>query len=213
MIQEPQTKSINEIGMILSDGYYPPFNTKAALPQELSIIWSSERGYTPISFGQAVPLDPDYLPLGDVAFINNEPVNASTMLLFANTPDDPTALAHPTGFVWILDDKGSGNTNNISYFWPIAPQGYVAMGLAFGSDTPNPLNYWCVKSEYVVNGGANYQYWNDSGANWKSHNGDLSTPIAPNSTPAPGTAFLVPATFLSNEQGNQGNVLIVKQSE
>ena len=51
--------------------HFYPFSIKVATSQELPVIWQSQRGDTPISFCQVQPLDPNYLPLGDIAFINN----------------------------------------------------------------------------------------------------------------------------------------------
>ena len=99
--------------------------------------WIGNRGDTNVSFYVWTP-DANvgnFRPLGDFALagddVNHFDTKGKVMTVCAG-PDDPNALAQPVGFQWICDDKGSGNPNDIAYYWPIAPSGYVAMGVCFG---------------------------------------------------------------------------------
>jgi hypothetical protein len=120
-------------------------------------------------------------------------------LIFAASKSDPTAVAPPTGFQWIADDHGSGNKNNIAYFIPTAPAGYVALGLCWGINgaTPNPDNYWCVRKDLVRVVGST-SAWGDGRQGWESHDGSLVTPqmtLAAQQGIDDGELLLIPPTF------------------
>jgi hypothetical protein len=78
----------------------------------------------------------EYLPLGDVISNTTDPsgpfgkpgvIASGGVMLFA--PDqDPDALAHPTGFVPVCSDSGSGNPRNVVYYRMIAPEGLLPRG-------------------------------------------------------------------------------------
>jgi hypothetical protein len=192
---------------------FKPFRI-AVLPRTFTNIWNSERGDTPITFFQSNGSGGQFLPLGDMAIAGQTlgPDGVPNMpgVLFAPTPDDPTALAHPLGFTKLLDDNGDGNPRWIDYFSMNPPKGYVAMGLAFsGGDLPNVNNYWCVRSDLVrpVNPRL---FWNDQGSHWVNADGNLSEAIAnlpinePNMVYAPPTLIGV---------GMQAYVLVMEQAE
>ncbi|HYI12086.1 MAG TPA: hypothetical protein VEK57_23740 [Thermoanaerobaculia bacterium] len=170
-------------------------------------IWNSQRGDTDVTFFQFNGAGP-YLALGDVAAIGSldpggNPVKPGGQLLFGLSDSDPTALAHPIGAEWILDDAGSGNSRNISYYRLIAPGGYTAVGVCFtNGDAPALTNYWCVKNKYLRSV-SSQGYWNDSGQRWRHHDGNLNVPSFAGNVPAapPGQMILTPPTFLSTEGG------------
>ncbi len=178
-------------------------------------VWNSERGDTPVTFYQSNGANAPFLPLGDVAVINNT-LNAGTPLpgtqiLFAPS-DDPSVLANPVGFSLILDDSGSGNDRDVAYFTMNPPDGYVALGIAFNGsdDVPNPANYWCVRSDLVRAVGANV-VWSDSGQGW-DNDGTLSAPVAGLVVPEPSMLF-APPTLLSNQGGNPAYALLMQQAD
>lgn len=173
-----------------------------------SNMWNSERGDTPITFLRYnTGSTGQYLPLGDIAVIGSPAPAPPGVMLFAPSAAHPDALAHPTGFQWILDDSGSGNPRDISYFRMIAPPGYSPVGICFsGGDVPDAQNYWCVKNQYLQ--AVTYQtFWSDSGSHWKQHNGNLNAPSFAGNPPtaSPGKMIMLPPTFLSDEDsGNEG---------
>jgi len=187
---------------------FAPFLMKFASRGDFGVIWSSERGDTPIDFFRYTGTRTDgFLPLGDYAITDRVPFGKQPIMLLKPDANHPDALAHPTDFAWILDDAGSGNSNDISFWWPIAPEGYQAVGVAFGADKPNPQNYWCVKNAYLQEM-ATRGMWADGGSHWKHHDGSLSAP-AINATAPSDSLFLTPTTFLSNEYGGKGYALVV----
>jgi hypothetical protein len=180
-----------------------PFQTQAVtrpFSGYWSLQWWTETGSAaqPIQFfiaGEANPL----APLGDLAFVMADAF--PTPLLYMPSDAVPDALAHPVDYVWILDDRGSGNSNDISYWWPVAPPNYVALGLVW-SHGVKPLvdGYWCVHKRFVTQTTAS-QVWSDAGQGWNHHNGDLLTPEMPAQPPA---NVIVPQTFLSAEAMGNG---------
>lgn len=184
---------------------FAPFLMKFAARADFNVIWSSERGDTAIDFYRYSGSRTDgFLPLGDYAITDRVPFGKQPIMLLAPDANNPGALAHPVDFEWILDDAGSGNSNDISYWWPIAPEGYQAVGVVFGADKPATQNYWCVNNSFLQNVGTQGN-WSDSGSHWKHHDGSLSSP-AINATAPSNSLFLTPTTFLSNEySGNTGS--------
>lgn len=187
---------------------FSPMLLKFANQGDLSNIWTSNRGDTAISFYQFNGNRSDgFLPLGDYAVVGQNALSKTPVMLLAPIPGNESALAHPTGFQWIADDHGSGNDNDIAYFWPTAPDGYQALGICFGSNGAQPVaaNYWCVSTAYLQNAGVS-SYWSDSGQHWTSHNGSLSVPSLTD-VGISDSLLLAPTTLLSDEfTGNNGGV-------
>ena len=163
-----------------------------------------------ITFFQYQGSSTEYLPLGDVisnTMDPNDPFNpgviaAGGVMLFA--PDqDPDALAHPTSFVAVCSDGGSGNPHDVVYYRMIAPRGYSPVGVCFSVDPPNPSNYWCVKDRYLRAVEA-VDVWSDSGQGW-SDNGDLlAATFATADPPQNGSILLIPPTYLcAQDQSNE----------
>lgn len=150
-----------------------------------------------------------FLPLGDtiVTAPKEYPLNPPIgFLLFAPGNADPSCLAHPTDFVWILDDHGSGNDHDVIYWRMIPPEGYTAVGNVFHPDgRPDVNDYWCVKNDYLTNA-PNVNVWSDQGTRW-SHNGNLQAPVLPSGLPDDGSMWLVPPTLMSSEGGDPTWVL------
>jgi hypothetical protein len=155
-------------------------------------IWSSPPYVgTSIQFFQCYA-DGETKPLGDyaLAMVAGPPVNVT----YVAPGSDPAALAPPTGFAWLLDDKGSGNFQNLNYWLPIAPDGYRAMGVCFtNGDVPDVSSYWCVAERYCVPCEQS-SYWSDSGQGFAHHDGSLARPSLPQAAPG----VTVPTTFISS---------------
>lgn len=139
-----------------------------------------------------------FLPMGDFALTNQGSVERTPIMLVKS--DTPGVLAHPTGFNWILDDHGSGEGTDLAYYWPVAPEGYQALGICVGINgaAPDASHYWCVSTSYLqpstVTG-----YWSDAGTHW-SHDGSLYTPVV-GDIRAQDTIVFAPTTLLSAEGG------------
>jgi len=191
---------------------FDPLLIKFTSAKHLTNGWNSETGDTQISFYQFPdPADrsDQFLPLGDIASINNADSSKTPVMLVAPAPGQENMLAHPTGFNWILDDNHSGNSNDIAYFWPQAPDGYQAMGVCVGFNgaTPNVENYWCVNVN-LLRDVPTRSFWSDSGQGWSSHDGGLNVADLSN-IPSNDKFLVAPTTILSVEGGNPGLCLIL----
>jgi hypothetical protein len=194
---------------------FEPFKLKAATAADFNWVWSNERGNYDIVFYQFKGRADGFLPLGDFA-INwkGYTMDNRGALLFKASKDG--ALAHPIGFIWLLDDKHSGNSHDIHYWLPVPPEGYSALGICFsgtGSQQPDVNNYWCVRNDYLREIGK-ADYWSDSGQNWGSHNGNLLRPVLTQSqlnTPTE-EVLIVPTTYF-NVEGPQipAKALVARQ--
>lgn len=178
---------------------------------DLSCVWTSAMTFKDMASVGAFfrsSLSEEFRTLGDVMttalpFVNGDTSKqhlAPGTLVFAASVDDPTAVAAPTGFSWIADDKHSNNPNDIAYFIPTAPPGYVAMGLCWGINgaVPEVGHYWCVRKDLVRVVGTT-QAWSDAGQNWNSHDGSLTSPQLTEAAQAgidDGDLLLIPPTFL-----------------
>jgi hypothetical protein len=172
-------------------------------------------GDTSVSFFQFQGSAPEggWLPLGDIAEIGgNLPAG---VMLFAPGRDQ-AAFANPTGFTWLLDDAGSGDDKDVVYWGPVAPAGYVAVGICFTNspDTaPIAANYWCIKQEYAQQVSST-NVWSDAGSSWHN-NGNLNQPCFTASAPevAPqGGILILPPTLLSDQAGTTPYALVGTQA-
>jgi hypothetical protein len=198
--------------------FFSPFLLKFAAPSQFPLVYYTNRGDNHCAMHQyqlpsvatkksLTPVLNAFLPLGDFAVTNDVNFNVvSKIMLIAPTAADPSAVAYPTGFSWICDDHGSGNDNNLAYYWPTAPDGYAALGICFGVNgaTPSITNYYCVKLEYLVPGGIEL-YWSDRGANWKSWNGNMSIPVPSASQKNTNDLIIMaPTTMTSDQKATSG---------
>jgi hypothetical protein len=192
---------------------YLPFRVKSfSFQDSFTNIWAGGVLFgNMISFYQYSGSNGEYCPLGDVAATGPFPeaIPPLGVLLFAPASGHPQALAHPVDFQWILDDHGSGNDRDVSYWRLVPPEGYTAVGIAFGAGKPNVNNYWCVKNQHCVPAGRR-GFWSDQGAGWE-HNGDLTAPTLPG-VPTDGSMYLVPPTVVSDEGGDPTWVLKAKMA-
>ena len=105
--------------------------------------------------------------LGDALAPGDEkPVYSSMIVL-----DDPNSLQKPEGYeeVWSSRD-GKAGSSNVVIWQPIAPKGYVAMGLVVTTDGKKPEkvpslgSLRCVRQDLVIPGRASRPVWNDRGS-------------------------------------------------
>jgi hypothetical protein len=139
--------------------------------------------------------------------MNGSPLVPGVMLFAQGT--DPQAFANPESFVAVMTDAGSHNPNDVVYWRPVPPTGYVAVGICFSNgDTPATSNYWCVNEAYVQQVSANTAF-SDSGQGWDG-NGDLLAPAFTTSAPEVAldeSILILPPTYLSADDADNGNEL------
>lgn len=127
------------------------------------------------------------LPVGDAAIsmtilVKGAEVPKAPPLFYLSLPekrsaDKKPALEHPTGFRFITNDRGSKNKRDISYWEPIAPNGYRSLGICFNRREPDREKYWCVREDLCI-ATDKERIWHERG--WDG-NGSLYVPqVAPN---------------------------------
>lgn len=179
---------------------YGPFLVRGTFPG--APIWVSQRGDTPISFYQPFAFEFDGWPLGGVA----QPQGAGTPQLawsysLAPLPGVPAAV-QGVDTIWILDDHGSQNSQDLDYMWPTPPAGFQGLGTAFFNGPGGPP--YAVVAESALEAGVTRAWWDDSGSHW-SHNGDLQlVQLSLMNPPTPQLRF-APGVCLSDEAISDGN--------
>lgn len=110
-----------------------------------------------------------FFALGSIGVANYDSPNgkfASMCVKAATTVGGKPALAAPTGWTFIWNDKGSGANDDGSCWRPIAPEGYVALGDVFvaGYNPPSGQQVMCVAKELVYEGRIGNLIWDDAGS-------------------------------------------------
>lgn len=149
----------------------------------------------------------DLRPLGSAGIGNYSQLNGqrATLLVGANPNKPPVggkpAVANPTGYTQVWNDRGSGARKDGSFWRPTAPPGYVSLGdvAQIGYDAPDVNKIWCLRSDLVADGtyGPD-EIWDDRGSGAK---GDVSIwAVVPNSLGIGGSEKLptLAGTFRSN---------------
>lgn len=101
--------------------------------------------------------------LGDVAARST---NGKPEVGYVVKPLKDDALIAPEDYREIWNDKGTGGKFDVTFYQPICPTGYVALGdVAVASYTEDPPvdAIRCVKLDYVTNGQWDF-VWNDRGS-------------------------------------------------
>jgi hypothetical protein len=124
-------------------------------------------------------------PNGDAAVIVVKELNGSD------------ALAEPTDYTLIWQDSGSGADDDVSFWLPNPPQGYVACGVVAqsGWGEPSVDRVRCVRSDLAANAKVGNWIWDDSGSGASSDFGswEIDCPDVQNSA---GMAYLKAGTFV-----------------
>lgn len=84
-----------------------------------------------------------------------------------NTHPAKAAVARPREYIFVSDDKGSGGKNDGSFWRPVPPSGYVAIGdVAVKSyNMPNKSDIWCVREDLASQGKyLGSSIWDDGGS-------------------------------------------------
>ncbi|KAL7934934.1 vacuolar protein sorting-associated protein 62 [Trichoderma chlorosporum] len=116
-------------------------------------------------------------PLGSVGVANYNDINGNyaAQLVGPGAPSNTTTaspVASPTGYTLIWNDQKSGANKDGSFWRPIPPNGYVALGdvAASGWSTPDTNDIWCVRQDLATQGsfGSN-SVWDDKKSGAKSN--------------------------------------------
>jgi Vacuolar protein sorting-associated protein 62 len=120
-----------------------------------------------VSIYRPQPSDSSYSILGDYAQGNYSGPTGNSLIVKA-VNDDPAnpLLKYPMGYAQVWNDHGSGGHNDGSIWFPVAPDGYRAIGFVCvgGYDPPILANYACLRRDLTVDAQAGSLIWNDQGS-------------------------------------------------
>ncbi|WP_455823830.1 Vps62-related protein [Pseudomonas graminis] len=138
--------------------------------------------------------------LGDVAVAGNHNINQLKVVAVVSDANgaNGTALRAPDDFESVWEHSGPRHRHAVSIWRPIAPEGYVALGLVcgVGNDKPPRNTIRCVREDLTTQAYVDQLIWSDkgSGADRDFSAWGIATP-----QPLPGEAYLAPGTFTGNE--------------
>ncbi|XVO90020.1 Vps62-related protein [Pseudomonas palleroniana] len=140
-----------------------------------------------------------FFPVGDIATDSYRNINQRKIVAVVSDANkvDGTALRSPEDYQLVWKDTDSGARTDFSIWRPLAPEGYVAMGLVcgVGYEKPSRNAVRCVRADLVVNAKPGDLIWNDygSGASKDFSAWSITPPDA-----EPGEIYLAPGTFIGN---------------
>lgn len=78
------------------------------------------------------------------------------------------AIAFPVDFKLIWNDQGSGANMSGSFWEPVPPKGYVAMGMlcikGYDKPDPNTVQIVCLRADLTIQAEVGNLLWNDQGS-------------------------------------------------
>ena len=79
---------------------------------------------------------------------------------------DQMSSNYPVDYELVYTDKGTGGDQDVAFWKPIAPEGYVAMGMVAtpSYEKPGLQDVICIKKDLTVEGFAKDEEWNDGGS-------------------------------------------------
>jgi hypothetical protein len=143
-----------------------------------------------------------FYPLGSVIRPDHGNPNENTAVIVAKMSDPAKeALAAPLSYERIWTDSNSDGDNDGSTWRPIAPPGYVAMGVVCqaGYAEPSLDAVRCVRANLTVPGKAGTVGWIDAGSGATQNFGAWQVDIPVGAAPADG-AHLKAGTFVGTNQ-------------
>jgi len=123
-----------------------------------------------------------YRPLGSLGFSYYGNPDGVFGVMVVKAKPGSNSLAPPTDYTLIYNDAGSGANNDGSFWAPIPPAGYKAMGIVAqaGYGKPSLTDVVCVREDLTVPGEAGQFIWDDrnTGANMSLGTWRIAPPVA-----------------------------------
>jgi hypothetical protein len=150
------------------------------------------------------PIAPEgYYPVGSIGnWGYSNPNNQLYSIVVSEVPGT-NAIAHPEDYQWVWDDSGSGADNDGSFWRPIPPAGYKALGLVAkqgNSNTEKPplTKIVCIREDLVVHGVTGTFLWNDSDTGSDDDGGFWMVNCPIDSNLLEGYTYLYARTFIGH---------------
>ena len=139
-----------------------------------------------------------FFTLGDIATDSYRNINQHKIVAVVSDANkvDGTALRAPDDYELVWKDADSGARTDFSIWRPLAPEGYVAMGLVcgVGYEKPSRNAVRCVRADLVTSSAQpGEQIWSDKGSGSTQ---DFSAWSVIPFGAAPGEIHLAPGTFI-----------------
>ncbi|MCK9171601.1 MAG: Vps62-related protein [Treponema sp.] len=130
---------------------------------------------------------------------HSDPSGSSSVVILKDISDAQNILAAPTDYKYIWNDSGSDADDDGSVWLPVAPDGYVAMGVVVNSGHSKPSTniIRCVKKEYVVDGQVGNKIYYDKGTDSDDNLGTWELTGSDNVQVADGQMFILPGTSVA----------------
>ncbi|UII71894.1 Vps62-related protein [Pseudomonas sp. HN11] len=140
-----------------------------------------------------------FFPMGDIATDSYRNINQRKVVAVVSDANGTggTALRSPDDYELVWKDTDSGARADFSIWRPLAPEGYVEMGLVcgVGYEKPSRNAVRCVRADLVVSAQPGPMIWNDYGSG-ASKDFSAWSIIPPDALP--GEIYLAPGTFIGN---------------
>lgn len=140
-----------------------------------------------------------FFPLGDIATGSYRNINQRKVVAVVSDANKVggTALRSPDDYELVWKDAGSGARADFSIWRPLAPEGYVAMGMVcgVGYEKPSRNAIRCVRLDLTASAQPGDLIWSDKGSGAP---GDFSAWSITPPDAAPGEIHLAPGTFIGN---------------
>lgn len=124
----------------------------------------------------------DFFPLGSLGFIGYYNPDGLLGVMVLKAKSGSNALAHPTDYTLVYNDGGSGANDDGSFWAPVPPDGYKAMGIVAqsGWNKPSLNTVVCVREDLTIPGEAGAFIWsdNETGANMDLGTWRIEPPVA-----------------------------------
>ncbi len=118
------------------------------------------------AFYRPIP-EAGFFVIGDYGQDNYSEPRGTVITVTEIDPDPANPLLKPpVGFAQIWNDKGSGADRDGSFWQPLPPNGYVALGCVSqtGYKTPSVADYRCLRLDQVKLVETSSLIWNDRGS-------------------------------------------------
>jgi len=181
-------------------------NLLISFTTEFHRIWESKGlRSSPAGFWRPTPAPdalPGYFPLGDIAINSYNNINGEIIAAVVCENDAPgidtsggKALSRPDDFELVWKHSSSSTSSRTSIWRPIAPTGYVALGLVCSNDHIKPSHnaVRCVREDLVIAARIGNSIWNDKGSGATQNFSAWS--IEPPTAEA-GEIYFAPGTFV-----------------
>jgi hypothetical protein len=125
----------------------------------------------------------DFQALGSLGFSGYyNPNNILGVMVVKAKQGSEDALAHPVDYTLIYNDAGSGANDDGSFWTPVPPEGYKAMGVVAqrGWGKPSLDDVVCVREDLTIPGSSGAYVWHDvgTGANMDFASWLIDSPVA-----------------------------------